>query len=86
LLIGVGQRAAVVLEQDDAGGGPECRKRVAVVAQGIGAIEGAFDEGKRDARGLRARAAHTVNEEPQPQVVLAFGLRITNCAPCRLSL
>jgi hypothetical protein len=22
-----------------------------------------------------------VNEEPQPQVVFAFGLRITNCAP-----
>lgn len=25
-------------------------------------------------------------EEPQPQVVVAFGLRITNCAPCRSSL
>ena len=24
---------------------------------------------------------YTVNEEPQPQVVFAFGLRITNCAP-----
>jgi len=26
------------------------------------------------------------NELPQPQVVFAFGLRIENCAPCRLSL
>ena len=32
------------------------------------------------------RSHQTVNEEPQPQVVLAFGLRITNCAPCRLSV
>ena len=23
---------------------------------------------------------------PQPQVVFAFGLRITNCAPCKLSV
>ena len=26
-----------------------------------------------------------VNEDPQPQVVFAFGLRITNCAPSRPS-
>ena len=26
------------------------------------------------------------NEEPQPQVVVAFGLRMTNCAPSRSSL
>ena len=29
--------------------------------------------------------AQAVNEEPQPQVVLAFGFRITNCAPRRSS-
>jgi hypothetical protein len=23
---------------------------------------------------------------PQPQVLFAFGLRIVNCAPCRLSV
>lgn len=28
----------------------------------------------------------TVKEEPQPQVVLAFGLLITNRAPCRPSV
>jgi murein DD-endopeptidase MepM/ murein hydrolase activator NlpD len=28
----------------------------------------------------------TENEEPQPQVVLAFGFLMTNCAPCRSSL
>ena len=50
-----------------------------VVAQVVGAIERAVDEGER-CRG------HTVNDEPQPQVVFAFGLRITNCAPCRLSV
>ena len=29
---------------------------------------------------------HTENDEPQPQVVEAFGLRITNCAPSKPSL
>ena len=28
----------------------------------------------------------TENEEPQPQVVSALGLRMTNCEPCRLSV
>ena len=41
----------------------------------------ATDEGEG-----RARHAHVENDEPQPQVVLALGLRITNCAPCRLSV
>ncbi len=34
-----------------------------------------------DAIGSERHRAQTVNEEPQPQVVFAFGLRITNCAP-----
>ena len=42
------------------------------------AFEQAADEGEVHLQ--------TVNDEPQPQVVFAFGLRITNCAPCRLSL
>ncbi len=29
---------------------------------------------------------YTENEEPQPQVVSALGLRMTNCEPCRLSV
>ncbi len=29
---------------------------------------------------------YTENEDPQPQVVWAFGLRMMNCAPCRSSL
>ena len=49
-----------------------------VVPQCIRPVQGAVDEGER-------RGGHTVNDEPQPQVVFAFGLRITNCAPCRLS-
>ncbi|MCL7113837.1 hypothetical protein MYD28_23955, partial [Escherichia coli] len=31
--------------------------------------------------GARPRADYTENDEPQPQVVLALGLRMTNCAP-----
>ncbi len=38
-------------------------------------------DGRRDSQGAQA----AVNEEPQPQVVAAFGLRITNCAPSRPS-
>ncbi len=33
-----------------------------------------------------ARCAYTENEEPQPQVVVALGLRMTNCAPSMSSL
>ena len=29
---------------------------------------------------------YTEKDEPQPQVVVAFGLRITNCAPSKSSL
>ena len=29
---------------------------------------------------------HTENDEPQPQVVVALGLRITNCEPYKLSV
>jgi hypothetical protein len=35
---------------------------------------------------VRAQKDYGVNEEPQPQVVVALGLRITNCAPSRSSL
>ena len=55
-------------------------------------VERAIDEGERRGGahaaprviGLRPAApgiAQTVKLLPQPQVVLAFGLRITNCAP-----
>ena len=30
-------------------------------------------------------SAYTENEEPQPQVVVAFGLRMMNCAPDKSS-
>jgi hypothetical protein len=33
------------------------------------------------ARVHRRHAGQTVKDEPQPQVVFAFGLRMTNCAP-----
>ncbi len=38
-------------------------------------------------RGTQApRPAYMLKLLPQPQVVFAFGLRITNCAPVRLSV
>jgi len=48
----------------------------------------------RDARATDTRAAYapagnrtqTENDDPQPQVVLALGFLITNCAPSRPSL
>ena len=50
-------------------------------------------DARRLGKGFGARAekggrsgGQTANEEPQPQVVVAFGLRITNCAPCRPSV
>ena len=50
-----------------------------------------IDRGKYVGDGLRSASRHVKelgqaeNEEPQPQVVCAFGLRITNCAPSRPS-
>ena len=55
---------------------PQRGQRFGIPAQFVGAVERAVDE-----REGRRRGPHIVNEEPQPQVVLAFGLRITNCAP-----
>lgn len=36
--------------------------------------------------GLWSGWDYTEKDEPQPQVVSAFGLRMTNCEPCRLSV
>jgi hypothetical protein len=35
---------------------------------------------------LILKLSQTVNDDPQPQVDFAFGLRMVNWAPCRLSL
>ena len=43
-------------------------------------------ESDRTCHGTRQAGVHMLKLLPQPQVVLALGLRITNCAPCRLSL
>ena len=72
------ERAAVVVEQYHARVRPQGRQCVGVVAQRVGPVEGAIHE-------REWRSVQTVNDEPQPQVDFAFGLRITNCAPCRLS-
>ena len=77
----VGEGAAIGIQHDHAGLRP-CRVQcVGVVAQVVGAIQRAVDEGEG-----RVAPAHIVNDEPQPQVVFAFGLRITNCAPLSDSL
>ena len=79
-IVGIGERATVVFEHDDACLGPEGGEGVGVVAQVVGAIQRAVDERER------RRVRHTVKLLPQPHVVFALGLRMTNCAPCRLSL
>ncbi|MBN8263120.1 MAG: hypothetical protein J0M21_00525 [Xanthomonadales bacterium] len=94
LQVVVGQRLAVGIQHHQPGAGPQRGQRIRVVAQMVGAVERAIDEGER--RGgahaaprvighamppSRAGIAQTVKLLPQPQVVLAFGLRITNCAP-----
>jgi hypothetical protein len=35
---------------------------------------------------LAPRVNQTENEEPHPQVVVALGFLMTNCAPCKSSL
>ena len=72
----IGEGAAVGIQDDDLRLPPQGEQRGGIATQVVGAIERAIDEGK----GRRA-VAHTVNDEPQPQVVFAFGLRITYCAP-----
>ena len=69
-------RASLAVQHQDPRIGPRQRQCRRVVAQVVGAVERAVDERMR-----RGGRAHIVNDEPQPQVVLAFGLRITNWAP-----
>ena len=47
-------------------------------------VDSREDVGQRVGR--LGQPAQAEKEEPQPQVVVAFGLRITNCAPSRSSL
>ena len=70
------QRGAIRIEHDNPRRRPKRRQCRRVITQRIGAIQCALDERER-----AAPSVHTVNDEPQPQVVLAFGLRMTNCAP-----
>ncbi len=60
----------------DAGAGVPTDRRT------MAALPGAVKLGEhvRGADAVR-RHAQAVNELPHPQVVFAFGLRITNCAP-----
>ena len=72
------EAARLAIEAEHAGLGPERVEGLGGRAEVGGAVEAAVDEGEPD-------EAHTEKLLPQPQVVLAFGLRMTNCAPCRLS-
>ncbi len=50
-------------------------------------IDGGKDVGNHAAAAhLSVQHSYAENEDPQPQVVFAFGLRMTNWAPCRSSL
>ena len=77
----VGEGAAVFIQHDHAGPWPKCLQGGVVLAQMVGAVKRAIDE-----REGRAGPVHTVNDDPHPQVVFAFGLRITNWAPLSDSL
>ena len=74
-------RATIAVQHDHPRLGPHRLERIGICAQVIRAVKRAIDECK-----WAGVVAHTVNEEPQPQVVLALGLRITNCAPLKDSL
>ena len=47
---------------------------------------GLKQHGARGSPARRASRAQAEKDDPQPQVVVAFGFLITNCAPCRSSL
>ena len=80
-LVVVREGAAIAIQHDHAGPQPQRVQCIGIVTQVVGAIQRAIDKGKG-----RVAPAHIVNDEPQPQVVFAFGLRITNCAPLSDSL
>jgi len=77
--VGIQQRAPAGIQRDDAGLRPRLRQCGGVIPQVVGTIQCTIDKGKRS-------HAYTVKLLPQPQVVLALGLRITNCAPAKDSL
>lgn len=72
------------VDHQHAGRGPAGVEFVGAVAHQLGAVQARVAEG---VAGRHRRHGGDQAEKllPQPQVVLAFGLRITNCAPCRLS-
>ncbi len=76
-----GKHATVAIDGDGATTlGPRARQPFIVVAVFGRAIEAGGSEG--EARPVAARCGiHIENDDPQPQVVFAFGLRMTNCAP-----
>ena len=86
----IGRRTPLAVEHQQARAGPQraqgggiATQRIAAIQAGVGECE-ALEPGRRP-HGHGA-AAQTVKLLPQPQVVLALGLRITNCAPASDSL
>ena len=66
-----------------------CKLFLPKVSLGRLAESGAQNEKGAEApfqQSTRMCSDHTENEEPQPQVVVALGFLITNCAPSRSSL
>ena len=86
----IGRRTPLAVEHQQAGAGPQRAQGRGIAAQGITAIQAGVGECEAFQPGRRPHghgaAAQTVKLLPQPQVVLALGLRITNCAPPRPSL
>src|SRR5690606_9816047 len=85
------QHASVRVEQVQARTSPLLAQPDAVEPALVAAIQRAPSQWqglwcwRRDIGQAWRPPVQTVNEEPQPQVVLALGLRITNWAPLRLS-
>ncbi len=85
-----GETSERVWSDQQARTGPQRAQRRRITAQHIGAIQRRTSECEVLQRGRHRHddgpPAQTVKLLPQPQVVLALGLRITNCAPPRPSL
>jgi hypothetical protein len=79
-------RVAFAVDQQQPGPRPVPAQGIAVVAEVFGAVEaGMLERVLLRRRGHARRCGQTEKLLPQPQVDFAFGLRITNCAPCRFS-
>ena len=83
---GRGIRLARATLRRTAAGQHRCRHRRTGSARARRALPGLNDRAARRRLWLGAPVDQAEKLDPQPQVVVAFGFLITNCAPCRSSL